>query len=53
MAAHGVAHAGDLVGGQVVQHPDRDVYEDRELELTAQLSISVGKQIAEARSALG
>ena len=35
------------------KHPDRDVYEDRELELTAQLSISVGKQIAEARSALG
>ncbi len=35
------------------KHPDRDVYEDRELELTSQMPISVDKQIAEARSALG
>ena len=35
------------------KHPDRDVYEDRELELTSQLAISVDKQIAGVRSALG
>ena len=35
------------------KHPDRDVYEDRELELTSQLAISVDKQISKVRSALG
>ena len=34
------------------KHPDRDVYEDRELELTSELSISVNKQIAGVRAAL-
>lgn len=35
------------------KHPDRDVYEDREFELTSHLKISVDKQIATSRSALG
>jgi len=35
------------------KHPDRDVFEDRELELTSHLKISVDKQIAALRTALG
>ena len=34
------------------KYPDRDVYEDRELELTSQMAISVDKQIAGVRAAL-
>jgi hypothetical protein len=50
----------DLVGQRDVavekwrkKYPDRDVYEDRELELTSHLKISVDKQIAALRAALG
>jgi hypothetical protein len=34
------------------KHPDRDVFEDRELEITTRQSISVEKQIAAVRAAL-
>ncbi len=34
------------------KHPDRDVFEDRELELTSEMPISVEEQIAEIRAAL-
>ena len=34
------------------KHPDRDVFEDRELEVTSQRPISVEKQIAGVRAAL-
>jgi hypothetical protein len=34
------------------KHPDRDVFEDRELEVTSQLKISVDKQLAAVRAAL-
>ena len=35
------------------QHPDREVFEDRELEVTSELEISVDDQIAAVRAALG
>ncbi len=35
------------------EHPDRDVFEDRELEVTSRRPISVEKHIAEVRAALG
>lgn len=35
------------------QHPDRDVYEDRELEMTSYLPISVSRQIAAIDKLLG
>ena len=35
------------------RHPDRDVFEDRELEITSQQPISVENQIAGVRAALG
>ena len=35
------------------KYPDRDVYEDRDLEITSQTAISVDKQIAGVRTALG
>ncbi|MFQ5959586.1 MAG: hypothetical protein ACE5LF_09480 [Alphaproteobacteria bacterium] len=35
------------------KHPDRDVFEDRELEVTSRQPISVEKQIAAVRAALG
>ncbi|MFQ5785954.1 MAG: hypothetical protein ACE5H8_14190 [Alphaproteobacteria bacterium] len=34
------------------KYPDRDVYEDRKLEVTSRLTISVEKQIAEVRAGL-
>jgi len=34
------------------KHPDKDVFEDRDLELTSELPISVEEQIAEVRAAL-
>ena len=34
------------------KYPDRDVYEDRDLEITSTMAISVGKQIAGVRAAL-
>lgn len=34
------------------KHPDRDAYEDRELEITSREAISVKKQIAEVRAVL-
>ena len=34
------------------KYPDRDVYEDRELEITSTTAISVDKQIAGVRAAL-
>ncbi len=34
------------------KHPDRDVYEDRDLEITSTMAISVDKQIAGVRAAL-
>jgi hypothetical protein len=35
------------------KHPDRDVFEDRELEITSRTAISVDEQIAGVRAALG
>ena len=35
------------------KHPDRDVFEDRELEITSRIAISVDEQIAAVRAALG
>ena len=35
------------------KYPDRDVYEDRDLEITSTTAISVDKQIAGVRAALG
>ena len=35
------------------KHPDRDVYEDRDLEITSSTAISVDKQIAGVQAALG
>ncbi len=35
------------------KHPDRDVFEDRELEVTSRLAINVDKKITEVRAALG
>lgn len=37
----------------LARHPDRDVYEDRELEITSFKKISVEKQLAGVRKALG
>ncbi len=34
------------------KYPDRDVFEDRELEVTTRQAISVDKQIAVVRAAL-
>ncbi len=34
------------------KHPDKDVFEDRDLELTSELPISIEEQIAEIRAAL-
>ncbi len=34
------------------KHPDKDVFEDRDLELTSEIPISVEEQIAEIRAAL-
>jgi hypothetical protein len=33
-------------------HPDRDVYEDRDLEITSIIGIDAGRQIAAVRAAL-
>ena len=40
------------VAGWQRKYPDRDVYEDRELEITSTTAISVDKQIAGVRAAL-
>ena len=42
-----------VVADWQAKYPDRDVYEDRDLEITAQMAISVDKQIAGVRTALG
>ena len=42
-----------VVADRQRKYPDRDVFEDRDLEITAQMAISVDKQIAGVRTALG
>jgi len=47
-----VAERDRSVDAWRAKHPDKDVFEDRDLELTSELSISVEEQIAEIRAAL-
>ena len=42
-----------VVADRQRKYPDRDVYEDRDLEITSTAAISVDKQIAGVRAALG
>lgn len=42
-----------VVAGWAAAHPDRDVYEDRELEITSIIAIDVAEQIAAVRRHLG
>lgn len=43
----------EAVAGWAARHPDRDVYEDRDLEITSRMAVSVEDQIAAIRKALG
>ncbi|MCH7888171.1 MAG: hypothetical protein IIA00_02715 [Proteobacteria bacterium] len=47
-----VAARDDTVAAWREEHPNRDVFEDRELEITSRLDISVDDQIAGVRAAL-
>jgi hypothetical protein len=42
----------DTVAQWAQAHPDRDVYEDRELEITSIIDIDADRQIAAVRAAL-
>ncbi len=42
----------EVVDGWRAKHPDRDVYEDRELEITSIVEINIERQIAGLRKAL-
>lgn len=42
----------DTLVAWIQQHPDRDVYEDRELEITSIIDINVDRQISAVRHAL-
>ncbi len=46
-------HRDEVVAAWAAGHPGVDVFEDRGLEITGQLEISVEQQIGEARAALG
>lgn len=48
-----VAERDRTIQAWATKHPDRDVYEDRELDVTSILSIDVDKQIAAIERALG
>ncbi len=43
----------EVVAAWQAQHPKRDVYEDRKLEITGHLEISVDQQVRRVRDALG
>lgn len=45
-------HRDEVVCGWAVEHPDRNVYEDRTLEVTSQTAISIEEQFAAIRGAL-